>query len=174
MNLTNIFNLGDDQLKAHFNIIFPIGIPFGTSAESLVLRAKGFKIPDSKLNVYDVPFHGLKLQKTSNQDEAKTFNLEIRMAKDWKEYKDLKRWLDYGYGYNDAGRLEDSLLRTTVIVQPTNIEQGGAETVVRNPIKFNLVKITGISGVEFSHDANDPIMFTCDFIYVTKDDVPYL
>ena len=91
MNLTNIFNLGDDQLKAHFNIIFPFGIPpTSGSAEALTLRAKGFKVPDVKLNVYDVAFHGLKFQKTTNIEESKTFSLEVRLAKDWNEYKLLK------------------------------------------------------------------------------------
>ena len=52
-SLNQIFNLGDDQMKAHWNLIFPAGIPTGGSTENLVMRCTSFTPPAESKNRYE-------------------------------------------------------------------------------------------------------------------------
>jgi hypothetical protein len=173
MGLTNIFDLGDDQLSAHYNIIFPNGIPLGGDGQEIVLRSKTFEVPETGLTTYAVNWHGLQFEKTGSVEEAKTFSLTLRLDKNWNIYTELKRWLDAGADHVTGGRLPDVALRTELIIEPVDIEEGGDEVPTRSPILFHGVKITKLGGLSFDHSNVEPIELAVDFIYVWKEDKPY-
>ena len=174
MGIDIVHDLGDDQLQSHFNIIFPNGIPTGGNATNIVLRAKTHTVPDEELSVYDVAFHGQTFQMTGGPVESKTFDIVFRVDKNWETYKDLKRWKDYGADPENGSRRPDKDLRTTVIVQPVDIEEGGVEVPTRKPIIYKRVKLIKLAGIGFDHNTNEPVECTASFIYVKKSDKPYL
>ncbi len=175
MGVKQVIESGEDQLKSHYNLIFPTGIPLGGSGTNVILRCnKTFETPPDDTETYDIFFHGVKYPQTGNVSEDKTFSLIVRLSKDWAEYKDIKRWLDKVRNPHSNGRLPDAVLRTTFILQPIDIDADGNETPSRTPITFYAVKIKGISGVDFDHQStNEPVEYTLSFIYGWKNDLPY-
>jgi len=169
--------LGDDQMKCHYNLIFPNGFPFsqGDGVTQLVIRAKTFEVPGEEKGVYTRSYHGLDFEKTGGHTETKHFTFTFDVPKSWSCYNQLKQWLDASCDPETGARLPDDSLRVDVIVQPIDIEEGGAEVPTRNAIRFRKCKIIKLDGISFSHSEKDsPLEANVEMLYLSKSDRGYL
>jgi hypothetical protein len=178
MGIETAYNLGDDQMKSHFNIIFPNGFPIGSSGNAstkLVIRAKTHDVPEEEVGTYERNFHGQSFEMTGGHTETKRFTITFDVPKDWDCYSQLKEWKDASCDPETGARLPDASLRTTIIVQPIDIEEGGVEVPTRSPFIYRYAKPVKIGGISFDHGEKDsPITAECEFIFVVKVDKPYL
>ena len=174
MGVDTIYALGDDQMTAHWNLIFPNGIPTGGSTEEMVMRITDFDPPEQSIERYEVSYHGLTIEKTGSPSESKEFTLTIRLKKDWSIYTNMKRWANGGADPETGARMADDDLRTTVILQPIDIDENGEEVPTRDPITYKRCKLVGLKLSTFDHtNKTDPMTYTATFIYVSQKDKPY-
>lgn len=157
-----IIGLGNDQMSAVGQFIFPSGIPTSNKADRIALRVDtAFDPPEDSIETYDIPFKGLKYSKTSHTHGMdKTFSVECRLDQEWGVFDDLNKWLHMSLDPVTGTSLPDSAIRTDVIYQA----QDGNMKGVKN-IRFKGAKLKALKIGSFDPSSSDPLRVSMTFIF---------
>lgn len=164
--IDTIVNLPDDQQANQFQISFPDGIPQGGSGENVALRMdQSIDIPEDTVNVYEIFYKGMKIQKTGTLDESdKTISIPVRIDQQWAVWDDLYAWKNAVFNSNEATRLPSSETRTTMLIQALD----GNDNVVKTH-QLNGVQLRGIKVGTYEHGSGDPMRAELNFIFASQE-----
>jgi len=157
-----ILGLGDDQILSQYSLIFPEGIPGGGDSESITLRAdQSIDLPENSVNTYDIFHKGFKITKTGMlQETTKEISFDVRIDQQWKVVDDYLAWEKMCYDHNNGTALPDSMVRTSLIVQPEDRNQAAVKQILFKGIKPKSSKLP-----TFDNSSGDPARMTMTFIF---------
>lgn len=162
MSINIITGLQDDALSSQYQIIFPLGIPGGGDAQLLSLRMdQPLDIPNRTAAQYEVVFQGIKIPKTSyNEETTKQITLSFRQDTNWLVYRALDNWFRLVLNEETGTGSVEKDTRVPMVAQFF-----GPNKEVKAQIRFNDIKIFDIKLTTFDHTSPDPVRVEAQFIY---------
>lgn len=164
---SDLMNLGSDQLKTQYEIVFPKGIPGGGNTDLLSLRADmQLDLPEWTVGTYEVFKKGVKLVYTNMLQEMdkSSLTIDFRLDQEWGVYDALKGWANLCYNYQTATALPESATRTDIYV----LAQDHMNNTVKT-IKIIDAKIKSVKLAEFDNQGSDPQRVQAIFIFNDLD-----
>lgn len=173
-NIDTVFNLGEDAFANLFEISFtpPNGIVNQVGAgEMQIARIKGFEIPDTGVETYEVNYKTQSFTRvTAKVDAPNEFTFDIRIDRNYLMYKTFVNWknsvINTETGQMGEDTSLDSGLRTTVSVWPVQANNTGQKNSDAMQWKFIGCICTNVSGISFDHDSGDPLEATITMNFV--------
>jgi len=162
MSVERILALGDDQLAARFQLVFPTGIPGGGDSDSIALRMdQPFDPTTITVGEYEIAYKGTKLKKTSMTDGTdKTFTIQVRIDQKWKVFDSLYALSKMTYDPNTGTAYPDAVTRFPIAIQYVD----GQNLVVKT-WTYNYCKLKEFAVQSNDQGSDDPLRISLTFIW---------
>lgn len=166
MSIEEVMNLSDDQMASQFQIQFPNGIPGGGSGENITLRMdQELDIPDESVTEYEFFYKGMKIIRTSMQDETeKRLILSARLDQQWAIFEDIKNWKRLVHDPISGTRLPLASVSTTMLFQALDGSNDVVQTATFTNVIIKRYKVTA-----FEHAGTDPARVELELLFGTMD-----
>lgn len=168
MSIQTLIDLGGDQIKSQYRLLFPTGIPGGYPIDVMTLTLRQdqtFPWPQREVYTYDVFYQGVKITKTGVLDNTdKKFTLAFRQNENWDIFNALNAWYKYVFNEFEGLANNEASTRTRLIAQML-----GANHQVTKQVVFHGIKPYSIKNDEPDHTSGDPMRTEIGFIYYWAD-----
>ena len=164
-----LIDLGDEQLKSQFQVLFPMGIPGSDlNPEELTLRiVDEVPLPEKGVMQYERWVRGIQVILTGGAEETtKEITINIAIDQKWKNFDAINKWCDKSFDPEKGRAGKEKETRVPIIIQALDRVEGDEMPQPVKNIVFTKAKVKKLAPTGFNNQEGDGMIMALTFIFV--------